>query len=85
MNDFTIYSEYSQDSRYAQVVKSNTTQAWGVYLLDKESKNNGFLMWHPTKSECWCEDIAENFCQGMVKEDGSVRDNMYYVRGLHKA
>ena len=72
MNDFTIYSEYSQDERYAQVVKSNTTQAWGVYLLDKQSKSNGFLMWHPTKNEFWCEDIAENFCQGMIKEDGKV-------------
>jgi len=72
MNDFTIYSEYSQDNRYAQVVKSNTTQAWGVYLLDKQSKINGFLMWHPTKSEFWCEDIAENFCQGMIEQDGSV-------------
>ena len=72
MNDFTVYSEYPQDNRYAQVVKSNTTQAWGVYLLDKQSKSNGFLMWHPTKSEFWCEDIAENFCQGMIRENGEV-------------
>ena len=72
MNDFTIYSEYSQDDRYAQVVKSNTTQAWGVYLLDKQSKSNGFLMWHPTKSEFCCEGIAENFCQGIIRENGEV-------------
>ena len=71
MNDFTIYSEYSQDNRYAQVVKSNTTQAWGVYLLDKQSKSNGFLMWHPTKGEHWCEDIAENFCLKMLNQDGT--------------
>jgi len=72
INEFEVYSEYTHDEKFAQVVRSNTTQAWGVYLLDKQSKSNGFLMWHPTKSESWCEDIAENFCQGMVNEDGTV-------------
>ena len=72
MKDFTVYSEYSQDNRYAQVVQHNEHKYWGVYLLDKQSKSNGFLMWHPTKSESWCEDIAENFCQGMIRENGEV-------------
>ena len=72
MNDFTVYSEYSQDNRYAQVVQHNEHTYWVVYLLDKQSKSNGFLMWHPTKSESWCEDIAENFCQGMIRENGEV-------------
>ena len=28
-------------------------------------------MWHPTKSEYWCEDIAENFCLKMIEQDGT--------------
>ena len=72
MNEFTIVSEYSENNRYAQVVQHNEHKHWGVYLLDKSTESNGFLMWHPTKSEYWCEDIAENFCQGMIKEDGKI-------------
>lgn len=72
MNEFTIVSEYMENSRYAQVVQHNEHKYWGVYLLDKATKSNGFLMWHPEKSEYWCEDIAENFCQGMLEEDGKT-------------
>ena len=72
MNEFTIVSEYSENNRYAQVVQHNEHKYWGVYLLNKSTKSKGFLMWHPTKSEYWCEDIAENFCQGMLEEDGKV-------------
>jgi len=85
MKEYEVYSEYWEGTKTAKVVRHNEHKYWGVHLSDSTSDNDGFLMWHPTKSEYWCEDIAENFCQGMVREDGSVRDNMYYVRGLYKA
>jgi hypothetical protein len=67
-----IFSTYMEGNKTGTVVKHKTGGYWGVHLIETPTSNSGFLMWHPTKSESWCESIAENFCLGMVEEDGSI-------------
>lgn len=71
MKEYEVYSEYRKETRVGQVVRHLQNKYWGVYLKDKATGNNGFLMWHPTKNEYWCEDIAENFCSKMIEQDGT--------------
>lgn len=71
MKEYEVYSEYRKETRVGQVVRHLQNKYWGVYLLDKATGNGGFLMWHPTKNEYWCEDIAENFCSKMIEQDGT--------------
>lgn len=70
--EYEVYSEYRNETKLAKVVRHNEHKYWGVHLSDSTSNNKGFLMWHPTKSERWCEDIADNFCLGMLKENGEA-------------
>ena len=71
MKEYEVYSEYMEGTRVGQVVRHLQNRYWGVYLVDKATGKGGFLMWHPTKSEYWCEDIAENFCLKMIEQDGT--------------
>ena len=70
--DCVVYSTYTEGNRVGTVVRHKTGNYWGVHLIETPTSNTGFLMWHPTKSESWVESIAENFCQGMVNQDGSI-------------
>jgi hypothetical protein len=67
-----IYTTYMEGNRTGTVVKHKPGKYWGVHLIETPPSNEGFLMWHPTKSEYWCESIAENFCQGFIKQDGTA-------------
>lgn len=67
-----IYSTYMEGNRTGTVVKHKKGKYWGVHLIEAPTSNEGFLMWHPTKDEDWCESIAENFCQGFIKQDGTA-------------
>ena len=42
-----------------------------MYPVVKATGKGGLLMWHPAKSESWCEDIADNFCLKMLNQDGT--------------
>ena len=68
--DCKIYSTYMNGDRTATVVRHKTGNYWGVHLIEVPTSNAGFLMWHPTKSESWCENIAENFCEGIINQEG---------------
>jgi len=72
LEDCVKYSEYTQGTRTGTTVKHKNKGYWGVHLIDTKTSNSGFLMWHPTKSESWVEDIAENFCFGMINQDGTI-------------
>jgi hypothetical protein len=71
MKEYEVYSEYREGTRIGKVVRHIENKYWGVHLSDTSTEKSGFLMWHPTKSEYWCEDIAENFCLNMIKQDGT--------------
>ena len=71
MKEYEVYSEYMEGTRVGQVVRHLQNRYWGVYLVDKSTGKGGFLMWHPTKTERWCQDIAENFCLKMIEQDGT--------------
>ena len=71
MKEYEVYSEYMEGTRIGKVVRHIEKKYWGVHLSDTSTEKSGFLMLHPTKSEYWCEDIAENFCLKMIEQDGT--------------
>ena len=68
--DYRVISEYMNGTRVAKTILHRDHQYWGVILEDTATSKGGFIIWHPTKSEYWVEDIAENFCQGMLTSEG---------------
>ena len=63
-NEHEEYTTYVKGNRMAHVIKHIKSGSWGVHMI-QDNKLPGLIEYYPTKSECWAENCAENFVEGI--------------------